>query len=87
MAVSSASSNDLDSFAISVSWLVVSHGNLGDFLLLPIMLGLHPNWSSMNSTMQDVVLGYLKVELLDVSKSKSLREFPYCINMLSQLQN
>ena len=60
IAESSASSNDLDSFAISLSWLVVSQGNFRDLLSLPMMLGLHPNSSSMKLTMQDVVFGFLK---------------------------
>ena len=66
MAVSSASSSHLDSLAISVNWSLERHGAFGDLVLLPIMLGLHPSLSSMYSTMQDVVLGFLNVEIFGV---------------------
>ena len=59
MAVSSASSNDLDNSASLANCPLVRHGPIGDLLLLPIMLGLHPSLDSMYSTMHEVVFGFL----------------------------
>ena len=73
MVVSSASSNISDSFEQSFNWLLEWHGTFVDLIVVPMMLGVHPNVSSMNSTMQAVVFGYLNRQKLGLYPLKRIK--------------
>ena len=61
MVESSASSSNLDNVASSFNCCLEVHGTSADLMLLPMMLGLHPNFSFRKSKMQDDVLGFLNI--------------------------